>query len=131
MGQVTILGDIGLTLEIVAELTNVPIEDLRGKGRTQLVASARALAYWAAREHWTFRQPSWPEVARAFDRDHTTRLMQARRVTYAVLNGDVTLARLCREITRRFIASQQAYASLSRYRIGESATRDDRAAIAS
>jgi hypothetical protein len=120
MGQVNIIGDIGVVLEIVAELTNVPVETILGTGRTRLVVAARTLAYWAVRELWTWQQPSWPEIGRALNRDHTTCLMQSRRLALAVLSGDVAAARMCRAVTERFTEFRQTYASLSRYRIGQS-----------
>ena len=72
-------------LQTVSALCRVPLEPLRGRCRTQHVATARQLAMYLCRE---LSKLSFPAVARVFGRDHST-----------VIHG-------CRLIARRRLASE-------------------------
>jgi chromosomal replication initiation ATPase DnaA len=55
----------------VAARRGVPLAELCGRGRSQSVARARHEVWWRIRHH-PERYLSLPEIARLFDRDHTT-----------------------------------------------------------
>lgn len=53
----------------IAALYGIDLEALLGRARSKTLAEARSVAMWAARHRlgWSF-----PELGRAFDRNHTT-----------------------------------------------------------
>ena len=55
----------------VAARRGVPLAELCGPGRTQSVVRARHEVWWRIRHH-PERYLSLPEIARLFNRDHTT-----------------------------------------------------------
>jgi len=60
-----------------ARYFKVPLEDLKQEKRTRPVAHARAVAMYLAR---TLTEASFPELARRFQKDHTTVLAAVRKI---------------------------------------------------
>jgi hypothetical protein len=67
--------DLSHVLRYVADAYNLTQKEILGRGRTQLVAEARAVAYYLARREGH----SLPRLGGAFGRDHTTILSGLRR----------------------------------------------------
>jgi len=64
-------------LRAVSLRFDVPVDDIKGRGRSKTVALARLAAYWLL---W-HRGLSYPEIGRAVgNRDHTTAMSGVRRV---------------------------------------------------
>ena len=68
-------------IEAVSRATGVPRSDLLGLSKTQRILTARMVAMYALREvaGW-----SYPEIARYFERDHTTAMLACQRVPVQV-----------------------------------------------
>lgn len=71
-------------VEIVAGYYGVTSGEVLGRGRSQSVADARSVAMWLTRE--TYKM-SYPEIGRAFGRDHTTVMHACRKVKDALTCG--------------------------------------------
>lgn len=62
---------------VVAELTGYDLDDLtNGVGQGNAISKARAVGYWCCRRFGA----SYPEIGRAFKRDHTTVMHGVQRV---------------------------------------------------
>jgi hypothetical protein len=66
-----------------AHICGVDPEDILGDSRTKTVATARAVTLWATRKllNW-----SYPEIGKAFDRDHTTVMSACSKVERELRN---------------------------------------------
>jgi chromosomal replication initiator protein DnaA len=64
-------------IEIVAAYHGMKVRDLVGPSRQRQVTRARQIAIWLCRQHL---QLSFPELGRAFDRDHTTALASVQKI---------------------------------------------------
>lgn len=87
----------------VAALYGVDVEAIFSRARTKTVAEARLVAMWAARLRlgWSF-----PELGRAFERDHTTVLANCHEVDVRRAIG--TASKLMRAAVELFSADQLA-----------------------
>jgi chromosomal replication initiation ATPase DnaA len=59
---------MSLIIQAVCDETGVPDHEILGRGRVKEIARARQYAMWKCRQQGY----SFPEIARVFDRDHTT-----------------------------------------------------------
>ena len=78
---------VAIAARIVALYGLESIEDIFGRARSKTIAEARLVTHWAARHRlgWSF-----PELGRAFDRDHTTILANSAEVTLRVATGQAS-----------------------------------------
>lgn len=63
------IGDIAAIQRRVAAEYGITFADIRGPRRSQPIARARQMAMWLA---WKETQKTMTQIARAFDRHHTT-----------------------------------------------------------
>jgi hypothetical protein len=77
--------EISDVIDVVARRFNVEPAALIGTGRAQPETGARQLAMRVARE---MTGKSYPEIGRAFNRDHTT-VIHACEVTEGMATGDI------------------------------------------
>lgn len=68
---------ISPVVSVVAKHYRVTQEQLYEKGRTKTVELARAASMWLVRNIYNY---SFPEIGKAFDRDHTTVMHSCRAV---------------------------------------------------
>jgi hypothetical protein len=61
----------------VAHMYGISVDELLGESRTKTIAEARAVAMWVTRQELSW---SFPEIGRAFQRDHTTVMHCCQRV---------------------------------------------------
>ncbi len=73
--------------ERVATLYGLESKLIFGRGRTKTVAEARLVTHWAARHRlgWSF-----PELGRAFNRDHSTIVQNAAEVELRIAAGQAS-----------------------------------------
>jgi chromosomal replication initiator protein len=88
-------GDIGCAIVArrVAESYYMSVDDILGRDRTKSIAEARAVAFVVAR---AVLQRSYPELAKAFKRDHGTVMVACRRVAKRIDDDALFAARVGR-----------------------------------
>ena len=74
-------------IDLVAAYHGMRSKDLTGPSRQRQVTRARQIAVWLCRHHL---QMSFPELGRAFDRDHTTALASVQKIE-ALLQTDTSI----------------------------------------
>jgi len=82
-----------IVLDVVCGHYRTTKDALLGKGRTKNIAKARTTAYWLARHAGL----SFPEIARAMLRDHSTVLTSVKRLELQAWES----SRLMKELDRR------------------------------
>lgn len=78
----------------VAALYGIDVEVIFSRARSKTIAEARLVTHWAARHRLGW---SYPELGRAFDRDHSTILANCQEVDTrrAIGNGSSLLRSAC------------------------------------
>lgn len=79
--------EAGLIIDAVSKVTNVSPEQILSRVRYGNVAYARLACYWLCR-NWSKAKMSWPAIGRAFNRDHATAIVGARRWEVHLLQTD-------------------------------------------
>ena len=81
---------------VAADYFGVTRADILARGRSRKVVEARHVAMWLARLRG---QPSFPELGRAFRRDHTTVMPAIRKIERKIATNP-ELARACADCLR-------------------------------
>ncbi len=89
--------DADLIQKEVARYYKVPVEELRGKRRTQEIAHARHVAIYLVR---SITLESYPKIGERFDKDHSTIITSDQKIT-ALRETDETLRRELTELQQR------------------------------
>jgi hypothetical protein len=104
--KVTLARNIEDVVLIVAHYYQLSIEDLYSTDRHKSLAQARHIAIYLCRKVPSSVRPSFPEIGRAFSRDHTT-IMSAFNKIKAQRTMDPSLARQLQELEERLDPSAQ------------------------
>lgn len=94
---------VAISARVVALYGLESVELIFGRARSKTIAEARAVAMWAARLRLGW---SYPELGRAFDRDHTTILSACDTVAIRLEFGNASA--LMRAAERLFSVDQLA-----------------------
>jgi chromosomal replication initiation ATPase DnaA len=78
---------VAIAARIVALYGLESIEDIFGRARSKTIAEARLVAHWAARHRLGW---SYPELGRAFDRDHSTIIQNTAEVELRIAAGQAS-----------------------------------------
>ncbi len=73
-------------LKLIAGHFSVKISDIKGRGRSKVIAYPRQLAMFLARKHTSL---SFPELGRAFGKDHSTIINAFKKIEALVENDPV------------------------------------------
>jgi chromosomal replication initiator protein len=92
-------------LTVIADVFNVPIEDLKGNSRRREISWARQIAMYLMRQHTDL---SLPRIGEEFGgKDHTTVMYSCEKITQ-LKESDRTLAQTLRQLSDRInMASRQ------------------------
>lgn len=82
-------------IKVASKVCEVPVEDILGRSKCKGPAKARQIAMWAARR---MTDRSFPQMARPFDRDHTTIMHACQNTQYRIDRGYSDYREKCRKI---------------------------------
>jgi chromosomal replication initiation ATPase DnaA len=80
-----------------ADAFSISPEDVLVHSRSKSRTNARHIVMWAMRKIWT-PQPSFPEIGKMFDRDHTTIMAAVKRIDHEITCGS-SLGQLALKLT--------------------------------
>jgi chromosomal replication initiator protein len=84
-------------IECTAQLNSIKTSELLGPSKKKHIARARLMAYYLARE---LTGHSFPELARAFDRDHSTIQSGVDKIAESLANKDPDTINILENIRR-------------------------------
>lgn len=96
------------TLAAAAEAFGVTVEEMRGRTQPQRIARARHAFVYVARE---VLSESYPRIARAIDRDHTTAISSFNRAEALIVRDKAFIAAVA--VIKRAIGAESGAAAVS------------------
>ncbi len=91
-------------LDIISEVFNVPIDDLKSNSRRREISQARQIGMYLLRQHTDL---SLPKIGEVFGgKDHTTVLYSCDKITQ-LIKTDLNMAQTIRELSDRISLSSQ------------------------
>ncbi len=86
-------------IRTVSDHCKIPVSDIKGKRRQRAIVRARQLAMFLARE---VLDSSYPEIGRAFAKDHTTVLAACRKIE-SLVEDDLEVKTLLEALRRKLV----------------------------
>lgn len=79
--------------QVVSDLLAIPIKDIYGVRTHKNLVEARFFTYWLAKNYTMF---SYPRIAKAMNRDHTSVLHGVKKINGLIENGDQRTIHYCK-----------------------------------